>query len=60
MLITLSQLTNLIKASFGFQLEDLYLLNEFLTQNEKEIESTSSFKILAKQKFSSYNELSHF
>ena len=40
----------------------LFLLwNEFLTQTEKEIESTSSFKILVKQKLlSSYNELSHF
>ena len=37
------------------------LWNEFLTQTEKEIESTSSFKILVKQKLlSSYNELSHF
>ena len=40
----------------------LFLLwNEFLIQTEKEIESTSSFKIVVKQKLlSSINELSHF
>ena len=38
-----------------------YLWNEFLTQTEKEIESTSTFKMLVKQKLlSSYNKLSHF
>ena len=35
------------------------LWNEFLTQTEKEIESTSSFKIAVNQK-SSCNELSNF
>ena len=35
------------------------LCNEFLTQTEKEIESTSSFKIAVNQK-SSCNELSNF
>ena len=60
-LITLSQLTNLINVKFRISVRELYLWNEFLTQTEKEIESTSNFKILVKQKLlSSYNELSHF
>ena len=38
-----------------------FLLNKFLTQTEKEIESASSFKVEVKQKLLSlYNELSRF
>ena len=49
------------KCKFRISVRGPYLWNEFLTQTEKEIESTSSFKILVKQKLlSSYNELSHF
>ena len=49
------------KCKFRISVRGPYLWNEFLTQTEKEIESTSTFKILVKQKLlSSYNELSHF
>ena len=49
------------KCKFQISVRGPYLWNEFLTQTEKEIESTSNFKILVKQKLlSSYNELSHF
>ena len=49
------------KCKFRISVRGPYLWNEFLTQTEKEIESTSNFKILIKQKLlSSYNELSHF
>ena len=49
------------KCKFWISVRGPYLWNEFLTQTEKEIESTSNFKILVKQKLlSSYNELSHF
>ena len=49
------------KCKFRISVRGPYLWNEFLTQTEKEIESTSSFKILVKQKLlSSYNKLSHF
>ena len=57
-LITLSQLN---KCKFRISIRGPYLWNEFLAQTGKEIESTSSFKILVTQKLiSSYNELSHF
>ena len=60
-LITLSRLTNLINVKFQISIRGPYLWNDFLTQTEKEIESTSSFKVLVKQKLLSfYNELSHF
>ena len=49
------------KCKFRISVRGPYLWNEFLTQTEKEIESTSTFKILVKQKLlSSYNELPHF
>ena len=49
------------KCKFQISVRRPYLWNEFLTQTEKEIESTSTFKILVKQKlFSSYNKLSYF
>ena len=49
------------KYKFRILVRGPYLWNEFLIQTEKEIESTSTFKILVKQKLlSSYNELSHF
>ena len=49
------------KCKFQISVRGPYLWNEFLTQTEKEIENTSSFKILVKQRLlSSYNELSHF
>ena len=49
------------KCKFRISVRGPYLWNEFLTQTEKEIETTFTFKILAKQKLlSSYNELSHF
>ena len=38
------------KYKFSILVRGPYLWNEFLTQTEKEIESTSSFKILVKQK----------
>ena len=60
-LITLSRLTNLINVKFRISIRGPYLWNDFLTQTEKEIESTSSFMVLVKQKLLSfYNELSHF
>ena len=49
-LVILSQRTNLINISSRFQLEKPYLLNEFLTQTEKQLENTSSFKIVVKIK----------
>ena len=49
------------KCKFWISVRGPDLWNEFLTQTEKEIESTSSFKILVNQKLlSSYNKLSHF
>ena len=49
------------KCRFRISVREPHLWNEFLTQTEKEIESTFSFKILVKKKLlSSYNELSHF
>ena len=49
------------KCKFQISVGGPYLWNEFLTQTEREIESTSNFKIIVKQKLlSSYNELSHF
>ena len=49
------------KCKLRISIRGPYLWNEFLTQTEKEIESTSSFKIVVKHKLlSSYNELSHF
>ena len=50
------------KCKFWISVRGPYLWNEFLTQTEKEIESTSSFKLLVKQKLSSSscNELSQF
>ena len=46
---------------FQISIRGRYLWKEFLTHTEKEIESTSSFKIVVKQKLlSSYNELCHF
>ena len=49
------------KWKFRISIRGPYLWNEFLTQTEKEIKSTSSFKILIKQKLlSSYSALSHF
>ena len=50
------------KYKFQISIRGPYLWNEFLTQtDEKEIESTSSFKIVVKQKLLSlYDELSHF
>ena len=49
------------KCKFWISVRGTYLWNEFLTQTEKEIESTSSFKIVVKHKLLSlYNELSHF
>ena len=51
----------LYKCKFRISIRRSYLWNEFLTQTEKEIESTSSFKIVVKHKLLSlYNELSHF
>ena len=51
----------LSKCKFRMSVRGPYLWKEFLIQTEKEIESTSSFKIVVKQKLlSSYNELSHF
>ena len=38
------------KCKFQISVRGPYLCNEFLTQTEKEIESTSSFKMLVKQK----------
>ena len=49
------------KCKFQISIRGPYPWNEFLTQTEKEIESTSSFKILIKQNLlSSYKELYHF
>ena len=49
------------KCKFWVSIRGPCLWNEFLTQTEKEIESTSSFKIVVKHKLLSlYNELSHF
>ena len=48
------------KCKFQISVRRPYLWSEFLTQTEKEIESTPTFKILVKQKLSSYNKLSHF
>ena len=53
--------SKLNKYKFRISVRGSYLWSEFLTQTEKEIESTSSFKRLVKRKLlSSYNELSHF
>ena len=49
------------KCKFRISVREPYPWNEFLTQTEREIETTSSFKILVKQNLlSSYNELPHF
>ena len=48
------------KCEFQISIRGPELWSEFLTQTEKEIESTSSFKIAVKQKLLSYNILSHF
>ena len=49
------------KCKFRISVREHYLWNEFLTQTEKEMQSTSSFKILVKQKLlSSYSKSSQF
>ena len=49
------------KCKFRMSIRGPYLWKEFLIQTEKEMASTSSFKIVVKEKLlSSYNELSNF